>query len=161
MSPVERVLRLVLENVPIVMFLAALVIATFFSGIPEVADRYLTWLLFLAVGVQAIWAGATHVVFPEAGARYIGWQTSPFQTEVGFADIAIGVTAVLSFWMGLEFKAAVVVYTCLYYLGLSWGHIRDAVRSGNREKGNFGALLVMTIVKALGFPVLLWLAWAA
>lgn len=158
MPLIERAIRLTLENVPVVMFAAAMVIATFFSAIPGTAERYLAWLLLLTVGVQGLWAGATHVVFPETGARYIGWQTSPFQTEIGFADLAIGVTAILSFWQGTEFKAAVVAYITLFYLGVGWVHIRDKIATGNQQKGNFGGLLVMTIAKAAAFPMLLWLS---
>jgi len=158
MPLIERAIRLTLENVPVVMFAAAMVIATFFSAIPGTAERYLAWLLLLTVGVQGLWAGATHVVFPETGARYIGWQTSPFQTEIGFADLAIGVTAILSFWQGAEFKAAVVAYITLFYLGVGWVHIRDKIATGNQQKGNFGGLLVMTLVKAAAFPMLLWLS---
>ena len=153
----ERAIRLTLENVPAVMFVTALVVASFVSDISSVAERYLSWLLLLAVGVQGIWAGVTHVFFPETGARYIGWQTSPFQTELGFADLSIGVVAVLSFWQGLEFKAAVVAYIALFYIGVGCGHIRDMRVSGNRAKGNFGALLTMTLIKAVGLPVLLFL----
>lgn len=154
----ERAIRLVLENVPVAMVVMALTGAGFFSDIPSVAERYLAWLLFLAVGIQGIWAGVTHVFFPETGARYIGWQTSPFQTELGFADLSIGIVAVLSFWQGMEFRAAVVIYISLFYIGVSFAHVRDIMASGNREKGNFGILLVMTVVKAIGLPVLLFLA---
>lgn len=155
---IERTIRLTLENVPVVMFAAALIGATLFSGIPGAAERYLSWFLLTAVGLQGIWAGATHVFFPETGARYIGWKTSPFQFELGVADLAIGIVAVLSFWQSLPFKAAVVAYISLFYLGVSIGHIRDRLESGNREKGNFGALFGMTVIKSIGLPILLWLA---
>ncbi len=161
MSSIERIIRLTLENVPAVMFAAALIGATLISDIPGAAERYLSWFLLMTVGLQGLWAGATHVFFPETGARYIGWETSPFQFELGVADLAIGVVAVLSFWQGLSFKAAVVAYISLFYCGVSIGHIRDMMKSGNHAKGNFGALLGMTVVKAVGLPMLLWLATAA
>ena len=159
MPSYERIIRLALENVPTIMFAVALFVATFLSSIPGTAERYLTWLLFLSAGVQGLWAGTTHVVFPKVGARYIGWQPSPFQTELGFADFALGVIALLSFWQGLDFKAAVVAYITIFYLGVTWVHLRDRIRSANSAKGNFGALLAMTIIKAAGFPLLLWFAW--
>ncbi|MBH1974315.1 MAG: hypothetical protein I8H94_04470 [Rhodobacteraceae bacterium] len=158
MSPIEKAIRATLENVPAVMFVAALIIATFFSSNPGMADRYLTWLLFLAVGVQGLWAGTTHVFFPKVGARYIGWDVSPFQAELGVADLAIGFVAILSFWQGLEFKAALVAYLVVFYLGVGLIHIRDAKARNNHAKGNFGALLGMTLLKAVTLPVLLWLA---
>ena len=158
MPLIERAIRLTLENVPVVMFALAMVMATFFSDMPGIAERYLAWLLLLTVGVQGLWAGATHVFFPETGARYIGWQTSPFQTEVGFADLAIGCAAILSFWQGTEFKAAIVAYITLFYLGVGWVHIQDKIANGNQQKGNFGGLLVMTFANAAAFPILLWFA---
>jgi hypothetical protein len=159
MTLVERSIRLVLENVPIVMFVAALIVATFISDMPVMAERYLAWLLLLAVGVQGLWAGATHVFFPDVGARYIGWKASPFQTELGFADLAIGFAAVLSFWQGPAFKSAVVAYITVFYAGVGWLHVRERMRADNRAKGNFGALLAMTVVKAAGLPILLWLSY--
>lgn len=157
MPAAERTIRAILENIPALMFAAALIAATFLSHILGVAERYLTWFLFLPVGVQGIWAGTTHVAFPDVGARYIGWQKSPFQTEVGFADLAMGSMAVLSFWSGLEFKAAVVLYATVFYCGVSFVHLRDRLTRGNVTKGNFGALLIMTIVKIAGLPLLLWI----
>lgn len=64
---VERTIHMVLENVPVVMFVAPLAIATFVSDIPNTAERYLTWLLFTTVGLQGIGAGTMPVIFPEVG----------------------------------------------------------------------------------------------
>lgn len=100
-------------------------------------------------------------MFPKIGARYIGWQESPFQTEVGFADLAMGVMAIFSFWQGLAFKSAVVSYVTVFSLGVGWGHVRDRIRNGNSAKGNFGVLLAMTVIRAIGLPVLLRLACRA
>jgi len=160
-SLIERAIRFVLENFPATMFICALAIATLLPGRPPTAERYLSWLLLMTVGLQGLWGGITHVVFPQTGARYIGWQTSPFQTEIGFADLAMGVTAIVSFWQGLPFKAAIVIYASVFYLGVAWVHLRDLQRTGNRAKGNFGGLLAMTVSKAVLLPALLWLAYRA
>ena len=55
--------------------------------------RSLAWIVLLPIGVTGLWAGVFHVFFPAVSARYIGWEVSPFQFEVGMADLAIGVTA--------------------------------------------------------------------
>ena len=56
-------------------------------------------------------------LFPAVAAAHIGWQTSPFQFEVGMADLAIGITACLSFWRDLSFKAAAI---CAGFRILAW-----------------------------------------
>jgi hypothetical protein len=38
-----------------------------------------------------------HLFFPSIAAADIGWEVSPFQVEVGMADLAIGATAFASF----------------------------------------------------------------
>lgn len=115
-------------------------------------------LLLLPVGVEMLWAGLTHVLFPETAARFIGWQVSPFQFEVGVGEIAMGITAVASFWCGLAFKAAAICYAVLFYAGVAIGHVHQAVSADNLAPGNFGALLLETVIKVVVLPVLLWLA---
>lgn len=141
------VIRFILTNLPAVLFASALLIAFVTRHPVSKAHRYLAWLLLLSVGVESVWAGSFHVLFPEAGASYIGWQVSPFQFEIGVADLAIGITAILSFWRSLDFKTAVVCYIVLFYIGVAIGHVHEAMLAHNFEPGNFGPLLLMTVAK--------------
>jgi hypothetical protein len=51
-----------------------------------------------------------------------GWQVSPFQFQVGTADLAIGVTACIAFWRDLGFKAAAVCAS-IFLLGDAFGDV--------------------------------------
>ncbi len=150
-------IKFVLTNLPAILFAAALVVPTVRRTGPP-ATRYLGWLLLLSVGVTSIWAGAFHVFFPEIAASSIGWQVSPFQYEIGVADLAIGVTAVISFWRGLAFRAAVVCYTVLFFIGVAVGHVRQAIGADDYSPNNFGVLLLLTVVQIVLLTVLLWKA---
>ena len=145
---VSEAIRLVLTNLPSLLFFAALLIATLRGG---TAEAYLDWLLLLSIGVASAWAGLYHVFAPATAAAFIGWQVSPFQFEVGIADMALGVTAILAFWRPLEFKAAVVAFTTIYFVGLVFGHVHQIVSTGNWAAGNAGALLALTVLQ----PILL------
>ena len=150
-------IRLVLTNMPTVLFVAALAIAWFRrNGTPS--DRFLSWLLLLSVGAEMIWGGFFHVFLPQVAAAQIGWQVSPFQFEIGVADLSIGVVAVLSFWRSLSFKAAVVLYVVLFNFGVAIGHVRQAVVNADYAPDNFGLLLLLTVIK---IPLLAWLLWKA
>jgi len=151
-------IRLILTNIPAILFVAALLIAWLSHTPASVPERYLAWFLLLTVGVESLWAGLYHVFFPATAAAFIGWQVSPFQFEIGIADLAIGATAVVSFWRGLEFKSAVVCYTVLFYAGVAIGHVHQALASGDAAPGNFGLLLLMTLVKIALLSGLLWAA---
>lgn len=155
---IAAAIRFLMTHLPIILAVLALLFATFTRGIPGTAERYLSWLLLLSLGVEAIWGGAFHVFFPSTAAAFVGWQVSPFQFEIGISDLAIGIVAVASFWRGLEFKGAVIAYTVLFYGGVAIGHLRDLISEGNISPGNFGMLFALTIMKFLALPILLYFA---
>lgn len=100
----------------------------------------------LPIGVTGLWAGISHVFFPATAAAHIGWQVSPFQFEVGMADLAIGVTAVAAFWQNLSFKAAAVCAASVFLLGDAIGHVREMMVAGNFAPGNAGLPFYMDII---------------
>jgi hypothetical protein len=155
---VVGVVGFVLSHIPAIMFVAALVVAALVRQPPNFPSRLLAWMLLLSVGVEESWAGLFHVFFPHVAAASIGWEVSPFQFEIGVADIAIGVTAIASFWRSLSFKAATVSYVTLFYAGVAIGHVREAVTSGNYSANNFGLLLLITVVKVILLPALYLMA---
>lgn len=154
-----QLIQLVLSNVPAVMFAASIIVALLLRNGRPLAARLLDWQLLLAAGVTGIWAGFFHMAFPQMAAQTIGWQVSPFQFEIGVADMAMGITAVVAFWRSLPFKAAVVLYVVLFNAGVAAGHIRQAVEAGDYAPNNFGLLLVLTIAEIVILPWLLWAAW--
>ncbi len=156
---IADLIRLILENMPLILFVAAIAAALLLRHPGGLATRLLAWLLFLSVGVEAVWGGVFHVFFPRTAAASIGWQVSPFQFEIGVADIAIGIVAILSFWRP-SLRPAVVLYVVLFYFGLTFGHLREAFAHGDFSADNFGTLLMLTVVKLVLLP-LLWLATRA
>lgn len=147
-------MRFILTNMPAILFVLALAIPTIRRDGPP-ATRYLTWLLLLSVGVESIWGGFFHVFFPQVAAASIGWQVSPFQYEMGVADLALGITAVVSFWQGFGFRAAVVLCTVLVYIGVTMGHLRQVIVAQDYSANNFGVLLLLTVIKIVLLSVLL------
>ena len=150
-----EIIAFVLSNLHAVLFGAAILIAIV-KGAP-LAARMLEWRLLLPIGVGYLWAGFFHVFMPEMAARSIGWQVSPFQFEIGVADMSIGLLGILSFWRSLAFKAAVALYFAMFSLGVSIGHVRQAM-AGDLASNNFGLLLVLTIIEMIVLPILLWAA---
>lgn len=148
-------IKFVLTNLPAFFCLAAVVIPTFVQRDMPWPERYLAWVLLLAVGLDAIWAGLFHVFFPDVASAQIGWQPSPYEFEVGVADIAYGVVAVLAFWRGLAFQTAIGLFAVLYYIGVSIGHFVQAYANADTAPDNFGLLLILTIARVVVLVVLL------
>jgi uncharacterized membrane protein len=154
---IANAIALFIENLPTAFFILALLAASFTRTIPQTAERWLSWIL-LSVGAEGLWAGTTHVFFPATAAKFIGWQVSPFQFEIGIADIALGVTAIVSFWRPIVFKTAVVTFSTVFFIGLAIDHIHQVMVTGNTSPGNFGLLLLLTIIRPLLLVVLLTVA---
>ncbi|MGD9617819.1 MAG: DUF6790 family protein [Alphaproteobacteria bacterium] len=139
-----------IRNLPAGLLVLALVLGA--AGRPRRlnrASRFLGWVLLLPIGVTGLWAGIAHVFFPHVAAAHIGWETSPFQYEVGMADFAVGVTACLAFWRTWEFRAAAVCAASIFLLGDAVGHVRQMLAAGNFAPGNAGVPFYMDIIAPL------------
>ena len=135
-----------LRNLPAFLFVAAILLAVFTPAPATFVERLLALTLLLPIGVTGIWAGVTHVFFPATAAAHIGWAVSPFQFEVGMADLAIGITACISYSQSLAFKAAAVCAASVFLLGDAIGHIRQMIVAGNFAPGNAGVPFYMDII---------------
>jgi hypothetical protein len=135
---VRILISTVLANLPAFLLAVALLIA-FLGRTGRLSERVLRWVLLLPIGFSGIWAALFHVFFASTAARDIGWQTSPFQYEVGMADLAVGITAVLAFWRSLPFKAAATIAASIFLLGDAVGHVHQMMSAHNFASGNAGA----------------------
>jgi hypothetical protein len=143
---VAEIIGFTLRNLPAMLFVAAIIGAVLTTSRTSRAEHFLGWLLLLPIGVTGLWAGISHVFFAQTAAAHIGWQTSPFQFEVGMADLAVGVTAVLAFWRDLSFKAAAISAASVFLLGDAVGHVHQMVSAGNFAPGNAGLPFYMDII---------------
>jgi hypothetical protein len=117
---------------------AGLLTATFLNA--------LVWV----VGVNAIIVASGHIFFADPVADSIGWgRGSPFQYEVGLANLGIGVLGVLAPSFDRGFQLAAVITFTVFYLGAAVGHVREMVVEGNTSPGNAGFILWFDIVAPL------------
>ena len=143
---IAEAIGFLIRNLPAVMLALALLLGALGRPRGSMAGRFLAWVLLLPIGVVGLWAGTAHVAFPEVAAAHIGWQISPFQYEVGMADLAVGVTACIAFWRSWEFRAAAVCAASIFLLGDAIGHVRQMVVAGNFAPGNAGVPFYADII---------------
>ena len=90
-------------------------------------------------------------------ARFIGWQDSPFQAEVGFASLGFAVVGFLAFRRSFEMRLAAVVGPAFFLLGAAGGHVYQMITAHNFAPGNAGVIFYTDIlIPIIGFA-LLWL----
>jgi hypothetical protein len=134
-----------LRNFSLVMLIVGVVVAcgAYFAqrhstgrSLPEQLFRFTA---LLGVGLPGLYTFVMHVFFAEQTAAHIGWQPSPFQYEVGMADLTIGVLGVLAFWPNFGFRLATVVATVCWLGGDAVGHVRQMIVAHNYAPGNAGS----------------------
>jgi len=106
-------------------------------------EIFLIWWMVVAVGVAAIFGAMFHFFDGPDTAREIGYTNGDggFQTEVGFADLAVGVLGVLCARFRDGFLLAAVVAVSICYLGDAYGHLHQAAIHDNHDPDNTGLLL--------------------
>ena len=93
----------VIAFLPLVLYAAALVLGVIGIAVPG-GDASLSplaqWMLLLSLGLHSLWAAFGHLMAADMVAKSIGWPTSPFQQEVGAANLGIGLAAVAATFLG-------------------------------------------------------------
>lgn len=120
------------------------------------AERLLAYVNLFPLGLMGLWAAIGHIALPAESARAIGWTTSPFQFEVGVANLGIGLAGLIAaFSSSWGFRAAVAVMTASFLGGAAVVHLIEIAETGNLAAGNAGPILYTDILTPLSLLVLL------
>jgi hypothetical protein len=96
-----------------------------------------------AIGMSNVVA---HTLFASEVAASIGWPAgNPFQTEVGFANFAIGIVGFACFWR-YDFWLPAVTAKAVFAWGAGLTHVFDTVRTGNLASNNFGPIVAWDLI---------------
>ena len=99
------------------------------------------------------------MLFGDVAAKFIGWENSPFQVEVGFRNLGVGIAGVIAFKASLPFRFATLIPPRAFSLGAAGGHIYQMIAAHNSSRGNGGLVLPSDIlIPVIGF-VFLWLSY--
>jgi hypothetical protein len=114
-------------------------------------EVFLIWWMVVAVGIAAIFGAMFHLFDGPDTAREIGYTNGDggFQTEVGFADLAVGVLGVLCARFRDGFLLAAVIAVSVCYLGDAYGHLHQAAIHDNHSPDNGGLLLASDFITPL------------
>jgi hypothetical protein len=124
-----------------------------------VAEAFFSYYLLFAIGISNLVNFVFHVFLGDIAAEFIGWANSPFQAEVGFASLGIGIAGVIAFKASLPFRFATLIPPAAFSLGAAGGHIYQMIVAHNFSPGNVGLVLPSNfLIPAIGF-IFLWLSY--
>jgi hypothetical protein len=119
------------------------------SSKAAIAGTFLLYLFVIYVGLMGLLTAWAHVFQPVRTSASIGWSTSPYEYEVGMADLTIGVLGVLCLWFRGNFWLATAIANAVWLLGDAVGHIRQMTLNNNHAANNSGIFLIAEIITPL------------
>jgi len=100
-------------------------------------ELFLLYLLGISAGANGIGGFMGHLFASDLVAEAVGWPAgNPFQLEVGFANLAIGILGVIAIGRRDGFREATVIAVTVFSVGATVVHILDIVQTGNLAPGN-------------------------
>jgi hypothetical protein len=113
------------------------------AGSGAIIETYLLYLFVIYVGLMGLLTAYAHVFRPLQTSASIGWSASPYEYEVGMADLMVGVLGVLCLWFRGNFWLATAIANAVWLLGDAIGHVRQVVENNNHAKDNSGLFLYL------------------
>lgn len=112
----------------------------------RVADALLSYFLLFSIGFSYFYNFVMHVFFGDMAARFIGWENSPFQAEVGFASLGFAVVGFLAFRGSAGMRLAAILGPTFFLWGAAGGHVYQMVTAHNFAPGNAGVIFWTDII---------------
>ncbi|MDA9298946.1 hypothetical protein N9P79_01105 [Crocinitomicaceae bacterium] len=132
------IIKTILSNMyPILTTIA--ILSIFIDKSPNrIQKNLLRWI----AGASLLYGGLSHILIPEKAASAIGWKTSPFQKEVGYYDIFVGITCILgSTKLGEKFAPGAILIYSGFSFAAGLNHLYENIYKGNASKNNTGFVL--------------------
>ena len=100
-------------------------------------EVFLIFLFALGVAGSGIGGFFGHLFLSDQVAEAVGWPAgSPFQLEMGFANLALGVLGIIAVGRRDGFREATVIAVSIIGFGATTVHIMDIIDTGNLAPGN-------------------------
>ena len=158
-------IRALLSNVPVWTLILALLLAVLQTRRAWRVDRWaeasLIWIAFWVLGIGGVYGFVAHLAFGPFLAEQIGWPNSPFQNEVAYANLTIGILGFSSVWYRRRdyLLAAMVAYGSWFFAD-GVGHVVSLLVDNNKAPFNAGSILYTDLLTPLLVVLLLWLSRA-
>jgi hypothetical protein len=145
-----NVIALFLGDFPLIMTILGLILGF-------IRKNYLGYLFFFGLGLSGLWGFTYHVFFPDIAAKYIGWAPSPFQFEVGMANLGVGIVGLFGLKAKKSYQIAGTLFTLCLFWGAAYGHVVQMLQTHNFAPGNAGAVFYNDIIMPLLLVIFLFL----
>ena len=151
------------SNYPFAFLTLTLLFAAFQILVLEgfVVETLLLSFLVVYKGLGGVWVFLGHFFSSDRVAEFIGWpRGNPFQKEVAFTNLSIGLLGLLCFWFRGDFWTATAIGSSIFSFGAAYVHIRDMYENKNYAPGNTGPVLYVSDILVPAAILVLLLAYS-
>ncbi len=121
-------------------------------------EIFIIYVLAISVGANGLSGAFGHIFLSDLIAEGVGWPTgSPFQLEMAFANLLIGVLGLMAISRRDGFRTAAILATTIIGLGATAVHLWDIAAAGNLAPGN----TIQNVSNLLDPILLIGLTWLA
>lgn len=121
-------------------------------------ELLMLYLFAVSIGANGIGGAFGHLFLSDLVAEGVGWEAgSPFQLEMGFANLALGVLGIMAISRRDGLRTATIVATAVIGFGATIVHLMDIAAEGNLAPGN----TIQNVANILDPLLLIGLTWLA
>ena len=121
-------------------------------------ELVILYVLAISVGANGLSGAFGHLFLSDLVAEGVGWASgSPFQLEMGFANLLVGVLGLMAVSRRDGFRSAAILATTILGLGATTVHLLDIAATGNLAPGN----TIQNLGNLLDPVLLIGLTWLA
>lgn len=100
-------------------------------------ELIMIYLFAISLGANGIGGAFGHLFLSDQIAEGVGWATgSPFQLEMGYANLVIGVLGLMAIGRRDGLRTAAIIATAILGFGATIVHLQDIAAHGNLAPGN-------------------------
>ncbi len=122
-------------------------------------ESFLFYTIVIGIGLNMFVSFFMHYFLSAKIAKGIGWEPSPFQKELAWSILGLGLVGLMCIWIDGIFWLAPIVMVTPFFWGAAAGHIKEAVKEKNYTPGNVGPVLWMDIILPIVCIVLAIIYW--
>ena len=164
---ISEIIRFLLSNFTLTFFVIGIVCSTAKiyrnrkrANKAFVIESLISYYCLFALGISSIYNFVMHVVFHKMAASFIGWADSPFQLEVGFASLGLGIVGVLAFRKDFGLRLGLIIALSTFFWGAAAGHLYQIAVNHNFAPGNSGIMLWTGLLQPVISFSLLYLSYS-
>lgn len=142
----DKFIEFLLADTNVYLPISALAIGFLMSikdfSLHHYAKTTLPWFCFFVIGVGGLHGFIFHVFFADFTAQQIGWASSPFQYEVGIANLvfaALGLFSIIK--RTKDFYFAMIIGFFVWFVGDGVGHVYQLLIRGDTAQFNAGSIM--------------------